>query len=159
MRSRSVSSVYLDACVIIEAMEKNGGEDVRGIFLEAQNDKLLLVCSAVVLAEVGTNLADPDGRPPTDQVINFLSQTYFDLRSVTQTIGVLAHSLARQQSLKPMDAVHLATAVNAQVPVFVTYDKKLLRANGQLMLPNGPLLIMTPADFRSLRLGAQPLFR
>lgn len=68
---------------------------------------------------------------------------------VDKQIGMKAQTLqlAGVAGLKPPDAVHLASALVAKVPVFHTFDKKLLKMDKQFALDDGSeLSIVRPTE-------------
>jgi len=55
--------------------------------------------------------------------------------------------LAGVGGLKPQDAVHLASALVANVPIFHTFDEKLIKLDKQLSLGDGRhLSIVRPTE-------------
>jgi predicted nucleic acid-binding protein len=54
------------------------------------------------------------------------------LIDVTRLIGELAREIIWEHGVRPADAVHIASALYAQVDVLQTTDDRLLRRNGQI---------------------------
>ena len=160
------TSAYWDSCVFIDLLEQTPGrfpvcEDWRS---RAEKGDLVIVTSAISLAEVcklpTTSLLPAD---QSKKILEFFENPYIVLRQVDRAVGELAHELTRTHGLKPMDAIHVATALLMRVDVFHTYDsakgrrKGLLAHNGLIgtpplkieiptIPPAGPLFSKTPAN-------------
>lgn len=92
-------------------------------------------------------MKDPDGGTLSveqDQMINDLFENdYFIIRPVDIPIARISRRISREFGVKPKDAIHLATAIFWNVPVFHTYEDKLLNKNGKIGDP--PLKIEPPS--------------
>jgi len=119
-------------------------EDLCGhVLTEADEGKILLVTSALTLAEVLK--IDSSRRIDIDQeqqVINFFKNEYIAVRNVTRHIAESARELVWHKGIDPKDAIHVATAIDAGLEYFNTFDKNLLRKNG--LIGDPPLIISRP---------------
>jgi hypothetical protein len=61
---------------------------------------------------------------------------------VTRNISESAQDLVWNQSIKPKDAIHVATALEAKIYILETFDDGLIGKTGQI--GNPPLLIRKP---------------
>ncbi|MFL9842191.1 PIN domain-containing protein [Sphingomonas sp. ST-64] len=99
-----------------------------------------IATSGLALAEVCKNdeVKSQDG----DTLQDFFRNEYILIVPVDRYVGTLAREYmqAGYAGLKPPDAVHLATAVVAEVSEFHTFDDKLLKLDGKISLPGGGVL-------------------
>jgi len=145
-------AVGLDSCILIELFDKNstGRADVKQIFDDAEADTLVLVISTFVHAEVA---ASSKKVKPWEvvELRRALSQTYFEPVEVSIPIAQLASDLARENGLKPADAVHAATCVHKRVSWLLTIDEKLLKTDQKILLDasdrSKTLRIVNPKSF------------
>ena len=119
----------------------------RETLRKAEAGEFEIVTSAFTLAEVCKRQSDPAS--PAINLAAFFDQKYILLIPVDKQIGLRAQNLqlAGIGKLKPPDAIHLASALVANVPVFHTFDKGLLALNRQLSLLEGAALsILRPTE-------------
>lgn len=105
-----------------------------------------LILSAYVVAEVHpSNSYNKDHQEILHDMF-MTDRNYVQFYAVTRRIAFRAVELTRDYSVSNADAVHLATASEARVDVFYTYDGnrqnkrsgELLRLNGLLSNPGDP---------------------
>jgi predicted nucleic acid-binding protein len=145
-------AVGLDSCVLIELfdMKSTGRADVKQIFDDAEQEKLTLVISTFVHAEVA---ASSTKVKPWEvlELRRALSQSYFEPVELSIPIAQLASDLTRENGLKPADAVHAATCVHKRVGWLLTTDEKLLKTDQKIPLDAADraktLRIVTPRAF------------
>jgi predicted nucleic acid-binding protein len=120
--------VYLDTNIWIYAYENDPifGTSARRLFQDLRSGKHRLAGSLFVLGELLVL--------PTQKQNAFALASYRRLFSSPE-LALLPYSAAATQAyaeiratqrLKPLDALHLATAATARVDLFVTHDTKLL---------------------------------
>ena len=165
--SKLIPRVYWDACAWISYINKEMPsqqneikqprfEMCRETLKRAENGDIEVVTSAFTLAEVCKRATDLSS--PVVNLASFFDQKYILLIPVDKQIGMRAQNLqlAGIAGLKPPDAIHLASALVANVPVFHTFDKKLLGLNKQFQLSDGSeMLIVRPTE----ELPMPPLLR
>lgn len=84
---------------------------------------------------------------------HFFDQKYILLIPIDKQIGLRAQNLqlAGIGGLKPPDAVHLASAIIANVAAFHTFDNKLLTLDKKLLkVDGGELSIVRPTEEQPL---------
>ncbi len=120
--------VYLDTCAIQRPLDDPAhlrvrleAEAVRAVIAAAEQGAFDLVTSDVLRFEVGAN-ANPTRR---DFALGVLHLARHDVRS-TPSVEARAR-LYLGAGVKPLDAVHLASAVEASADLFCTTDGPLLR--------------------------------
>lgn len=119
--------------------------------LEAANDgKVLLVTSALTIAEV---LALKGQAPiPVEQrkqVEAFFRNEFIVVQNITRRIAESARSYVWDHSVAPKDALHVATAIDAGLELFNTFDQRLQRKSGQI---GNPGIVIAPPSWREPRL-------
>ncbi len=74
------------------------------------------------------------------RIVDFFKNEYIAVQNVTREVAELARDLVWEKKIKPKDAVHVASAIVAEVAFFETYDKPLIRKSGKV----GGLIIREP---------------
>lgn len=150
--------LYWDACAWIAYINKEMPEDGNNItsrrfemcqetLRRAELGEVEIVTSAFTLAEVCKR--QPDPASPAINLAAFFDQRYILLIPVDKQVALRAQNLqlAGIAGVKPPDAIHLASALVANVPVFHTFDKKLLGLSNRLDLADGNTLsIVRPTE-------------
>lgn len=154
-------AVYLDSCVLIDVIGKVAphAEHTQPIIEDAQSDAVVILASVMCVTEVGASKAKTT--VTQDKIDDFFRQTYFEFRSVTQGIARSARSIAFNHNVKPIDAIHLATCIDAGVRWFLTRDgddgggkkSKMLKLDQTFPMHNGTLRIVTPEHYRQTVYG------
>ena len=156
--SKLIPRVYWDACAWISYINKEMPsaqneikhprfEMCRDTLKRAEKGEIEIVTSAFTLAEVCKRASDSSS--PVINLAAFFDQKYILLIPVDKQIGMKAQSLqlAGLAGLKPPDAIHLASALVANVPVFHTFDKNLLRMDKKFALGDGSeMAIVKPTE-------------
>jgi predicted nucleic acid-binding protein len=103
-------------------------DSCEAVLEDAEKGKILIVTSALTLAEVlalrGAKRLRPNPKLKK-KVIEFFKNEYIAVQNVTREIAELARDLVWDKGIKPKDAIHVASAIAAEAPVFETYDKPL----------------------------------
>lgn len=148
--------VYWDACTFLSFIEgtPDRADDVRAVFEEAINKEIVLYTSAISITEVAFVAAERRGDldEKVEHAIDRLWQAASSVRVVEYTPLVayearrlLRLKLERRIPLKPLDAIHIATAVRMKVDVLHTYDGNMKKWAG----PTG-MKIIAPKPFQML---------
>ena len=138
--------IYWDSCVFIDSLQQTPGryDVLREIVESAKRKETEIVTSAFSIAEV---VAITDDRPvsPTDvqKIKDFFENEYIKLRQLDRQTVELAADIGRTHSIKPPDAVHIATALLAKCRELQTYDglgkpaskKRMLFYDGKIGSP------------------------
>jgi predicted nucleic acid-binding protein len=138
--------VYWDAnpfCIVLNN-ESERLEACLAVLRAAESGELKIVTSALTLAEV-VRTKDARISPGKEAVLSdFFQNDFLVFVSVEWFVGNRARQLMHQHpALKPMDALHVATAIRAKVSEMHTYDRKLIRLSGKVGVP--PLTICPPS--------------
>ncbi len=122
-----------DSCVVLGYLsgQKEIKTDCDGIIGQAERGEMEIVVSTIAQAEVaylsGLSASDAEAK-----IQEFFSRRYiitaaFDI-SLTKTVRRLIRD---HKGLDPSDAIHLATALQWQIPVIETTDADLLKLDGK----------------------------
>jgi len=118
------SSVYISA-IVGEAVEPGKSDTSAQILELGRSGQFQVIASTLVYAEVikdrGRDPLDPDQETLIDQ---YLSQDFITWVEADLPLAKKARSLARFQGLKPVDAIHVASAMRAKCDQFLTWDEK-----------------------------------
>lgn len=145
--------VAWDACVWIATIIqekvplKGGGIEDRAplcnhVISLAQKKQVEIATSGLSLAEV---CKDPTVRAEDGDVLaDFFRNEYILVVPVDRYVGTLARKLLQSgfDGLKPPDAIHVATALVADVSEFHTFDRALLNLNDKIEKPGGGTLLI-----------------
>ncbi len=136
---------YWDAAAFIAWLAKESGrwEKCKLVLDAAEAGQLNIVTSAFTLVEV-IQLKSHTPLPKADQpkLENFFKQDYIVLRQVTRKTGQLARLAVWDYGVDPKDAIHVATALQADLGYLDTFDKELISKSGTI--GNPPLVIGEP---------------
>lgn len=142
--------VYWDACVFLSYVNELEGrvENIDALFEEGRQKRIEIVTSSISITEVSFGALEQGALDPaTDAKIDKLWMPPSPVQVVEfyRPIAYRAKELVRRglnenRKLKPMDAIHLGTALQLDSQELNTYDGDLLRWN-----PHVPeLLIRQP---------------
>jgi predicted nucleic acid-binding protein len=118
------NSVYWDACLFIEVLQKTNParlDACRDLIDKAEKKALVIVTSALTITEVNKfgdeKVSGLSREEQSKFILAFLGNAYIKVRPLDRQTAEFAHHLTRQHSLKNMDAIHAATAVIAKADV------------------------------------------
>jgi predicted nucleic acid-binding protein len=149
----TVELIYWDSDAFLGWFQAETGkvELCEGTLERARAGEVVIITSALTLAEVLWLRGAP--RIPhekADLVRRFFRRSHFRVRNVTRAIAEAAQDLVWNQSVKPKDAIHVATAIDADVTILETFDANLIKKSTRLGSP--PLTIRRPIPPRQPRL-------
>lgn len=132
---RKKRRVYWDASVFNSLFEKSTDprlqyqrKQARNLLRDARDGHFLVVTSAFTRAEARREPDEPalDDEERTT-LSDFFKHNYIELVPVDRAIAELAAEYGERFSLKPADAIQLATAVRAKADVFLAWDRDFHR--------------------------------
>lgn len=123
--------------------EPGKAELCEGTLHRADLGEVLIVTSTLTIAEVlWMRNAPPIPKEKAEIVRRFFRRSCMRLRNVTRVVSENAQELVWDHGVKPKDAIHVATALEAKVQALETFDEGLLKKSGIIGTP--PLLIRKP---------------
>ncbi len=138
---------YWDSVVFLAYFLEEPGrvDSCAAILEEAEKGKILIVTSALTLAEVLALRGQPRISPDANlkrKVTDFFKNEYISVQNVTRQVAELARDLVWDHGIMPKDAIHVASALAVEAPILETYDRPLIGKSG--LVGNPALIIREP---------------
>jgi predicted nucleic acid-binding protein len=116
------------------------GSLCRAVVTDAEKGEAEIFTSALSLAEVTKLPSDAPG--DGDKIKAFFENDFIVIVQLDRRTGGMARDLMQKgyPGLKPLDAVHLASAASANVDEMHTFDRKLLNLDQKITKADGILL-------------------
>lgn len=149
----TVERIYWDSDVFLAWFQgEEGKADLCRVTLErAEANRVLIVASALVLAEVlWLRGSPPIPKDRAEIVQKFFRRSYIRMFNLTRSLAEAAQVLVWDHKIRPKDAIHVATALAANVDALETFDEDLIRKTGTVGTPS--LVIRRPQPPRQGRL-------
>jgi len=137
--------IYWDSDAFLGWLQQEQGKvDLcAGTIARAKAGEVVIITSTLTLAEVLWMRNHPRITQDRAAIVRrFFRHSYFRMRNVTRSIAESAQDLVWNHSINPKDAIHVATALDADVPTFETFDSDLLKKSGRIGTSN--LVIRRP---------------
>lgn len=144
--------VYWDSCIFIALLagEPHHRTAIQELATQWNQGQITLVTSTLTVAEVLMAKCGPPGTPATRlrpdlevSLDSLFNNTNMRLINVDPILAREARNFVWQFSIRPKDAIHVASALVAGVDEMHTTDAELLRASGLIGTP-APLTISIP---------------
>jgi predicted nucleic acid-binding protein len=133
-----VERVYWDSDCFLGWLqaEPSKVELCEGTLERANQGDVLIFTSTLTMAEVlWLKGGPPIPQQKADLVRRFFRRSYMRLRNVTRTVSESAQELVWNNGVRPKDAIHVATALEAKANAFETFDEALLKKSGTIGRP------------------------
>lgn len=139
MANNETTRVYWDSCVFLSYVNGTADRlnDINAFLERASNGEIEVLTSTISIVEVAFAKVEQDRKaldPEIDEKIATLWAPGSGVKLVEfyaliadEAKALMRSGLAKGWSLKPIDAIHLATAKRMSVPEFHTYDETLFR--------------------------------
>jgi predicted nucleic acid-binding protein len=149
----SIEKIYWDSCAYLGWLQEEADKVklCKGTIERAEAGEVLIVTSALTIAEVLWLKGGP--KLPKDKLTilrKFFRRSYMRVINVNRAIAESAQDVVWANSIKPKDAVHIATAISLKIPTLETFDEPLLSQSGKIGDP--ALIIRKPIPPRQDRL-------
>jgi len=130
-----IDRVYWDSdCFLGWLLEEaDKCDSCEEVLVEAESGKLQIVTSALTIAEVLALRWKP--RIPADRrdtVEKFFKHEYILVRTITRRTAEAARDLVWDGGIAPKDALHVAAAIEAKVPMLHSFDEDLRKKSGSV---------------------------
>lgn len=117
--------IYWDSCVFIDCLQRTASR--INVLLEiievATRGQVKIVTSALSIAEVVSICSTrPVPVSEANKIKCFFENRFILLQQVDRATAELAADIGRQHKIRPVDAIHIATAIRARCHVLHTYD-------------------------------------
>lgn len=136
---------YWDSnCFLCWLKKESGYEKCKGVIYKAEQGEIQIITSAFTIAEViYLKPNEKIDRKRSDEICRFFEHEYIIPVNVERGVAELARNLLWDyQALRPEDAIHVASAIKAKVPILDTFDTYLIGLSG--IIGNPPLIIGEP---------------
>lgn len=141
----AVEPIYWDSDAFLGwfQVEPGKAEMCAGTLRRAELGEVVIITSALTIAEVLWMRGAPMiPQQKADLVRKFFRRSHMRVRNVTRHISETAQDLVWNHSIRPKDAIHVATALDAGTVVLETFDEGLIGKSGVVGSP--PLIIRKP---------------
>ncbi|MGC1696789.1 MAG: PIN domain-containing protein [Pseudolabrys sp.] len=141
----AVELVYWDSDAFLGWLQAEQGKvDLcEGTLKRADQGEIIILTSALTIAEVLWMRGAPMiAQDKAEIVRKFFRRSYLRVRNVTRAVSESAQDLVWTQAVRPKDAIHIATALDAGAAALETFDDQLLKKSGTIGNPG--LLIRKP---------------
>jgi predicted nucleic acid-binding protein len=123
----------------------------QGTIELAESGDAIIITSALTLAEVLWLRGGPKIPKEKAEILGrFFRKSFIRVRPVTRSIAEAAQHVVWNNGIRPKDAIHVATALDAKSPTLETFDEGLLGKSGTVGTP--ALIIRKPMPPRSPRM-------
>ena len=150
----SVEKIYWDSdCFLGHLKAEEGKADkCDGVIQRAERGEVLIVTSALTLAEVLWMRGGPRiTREKATMVQKFFRRSFIRVYNVSRKISESAQVYVWDNDIKPKDAIHVATALHLKADALETFDERLISKSGTV--GNPLLLIREPEAAKQSRMN------
>lgn len=148
--------IYWDSCAFLGWLQAEPDKvDLCGGTLDrAKAGEVGIITSTLTLTEVLWTKGGPKlSADKAETLQRFFRHSYIRLHNVTRGVAERARDVVWNHNVKPKDAIHVATALELNVPTLETFDDGVLKLHGLIGSP--PLVVRKPiaAQQGSLNFG------
>ena len=132
-----IELIYWDSNAFLGWFQEEPGkvELCEGTLGRAGDGEVLIITSALTIAEVlWLRNAPPIPKQKAELVRKFFRRSYIRVRNVTRIVSESAQDLVWDNGIRPKDAIHVATALDAKVVALETFDEPLIKKSGSVGL-------------------------
>jgi predicted nucleic acid-binding protein len=149
----SAELIYWDSDAFLGWLQAEPGkmELCQGTLDRADRGEILIITSALTIAEVLWLRGGPRVTKDKAEILRkFFRRSYIKVRGVSRSIAEAAQDVVWDHDIRPKDAIHVATALDASIGILETFDEDLIKKSGVLGDP--PLTIRKPVAPRQGKL-------
>ncbi|AUN30300.1 type II toxin-antitoxin system VapC family toxin [Niveispirillum cyanobacteriorum] len=134
----TIELVYWDSATFLAYFQEEQGrvQLCHGTLDRADQGEVVIITSALTIAEclwLRGERQIPKDR--ADIVRRFFRRSFIRVRNVSRSISEEAQTLVWDIGIKPKDAIHAATAMEAGVPIIETFDEGFIAKSGHFGQP------------------------
>lgn len=137
--------IYWDSDAFLAWLQNEPGkaEFCEGTIKRAEAGEVLIVTSALTITEVLWMRGAPKVSRDKAQILRrFFRRSFIRVRNVTRAVAENAQEIVWDYNIRPKDALHVATALDAKAIALETFDEGLINKTGTVGEP--PLVIRKP---------------
>ena len=128
--------LYWDSDLFISRIQRDGNRIgvLEPLTRAAERGEIRIVTSILAKAECAFLLRGDDPLPEEQEqlIVDFFENPYLTVLPIDDFVCERARRILRANpGLRSVDAIHVATAVQADVPVLQAYDKAFFRAKNE----------------------------
>jgi predicted nucleic acid-binding protein len=141
----SAELIYWDSDAFLGWLQNESGKAdlCEGTIKRAEAGEVLIITSALTISEVLWMRGAPRVSRDKAQILQrFFRRSFIRVRNVTRTTSESAQERVWDHGIKPRDAIHVATALEAKASTLETFDNGLIAKTGTVGDP--PLVIRKP---------------
>lgn len=141
----SAELLYWDSDAFLGWLQNEPGkaELCEGTIKRAEAGEVLIITSALTITEVLWMRGAPKVSRDKAQILRrFFRRSFIRVRNVTRAVAENAQEVVWDYNIRPKDALHVATALDAKALILETFDEGLIGKTGTVGEP--PLLIRKP---------------
>lgn len=122
-RPGNFSSIYLDSSALLSAIQAEAGhEPIAEVLRLASQGRLTVYASAVILVEVRAQRRGHADASSDEHALRILDSARLIDVELSRGVAMRAREYVGSHGLRPLDAIHLASAVAAETEVFWSWD-------------------------------------
>jgi len=141
----TVEKIYWDSDAFLGWLQNEPDKVAKcqGPIKRATRGEIILFTSALTLTEVLWMKNAPKITQDKREILNrFFRRSFVRVAAVSRKIAETAQDVVWESSIKPKDAIHIATALHHSIKYFETFDGKLIKKSGKVGDP--ALIIREP---------------
>lgn len=131
----TIERIYWDSDAFLGWLgnETRKADSCGGVIQRAERGEVLIVTSTLTLAECLWMRGQPKIPQEKAEIVRrFFRRSYIRMYNVTRRLGEDAQDFVWNHSIKPKDAIHVATAVHLGVEALETFDEDLIKKSGKV---------------------------
>jgi predicted nucleic acid-binding protein len=131
----SAELIYWDSATFLAYFQQEEGRHqlCQGTLERAEAGEVGIITSALTIAEclwLRGQVPIPKNR--AEILRKFFRKSYIRVRNVTRNTSELAQDVVWDHGIRPKDAIHVATAIEAKIGIIETFDEPFIKKSGMI---------------------------
>jgi predicted nucleic acid-binding protein len=131
----SAELIYWDSATFLAyfQQEERRHQLCQGTLERAEAGEVGIITSALTIAEclwLRGQVPIPKNR--AEILRKFFRKSYIRVRNVTRNTSELAQDVVWDHGIRPKDAIHVATAIEAKIGIIETFDEPFIKKSGMI---------------------------